>query len=59
MIGHQVPAAFAQYWRWLSLVFWKVATCSAPDVIRTAPGLQSVNAFTGPPDQERQESQWQ
>ncbi len=36
-----------------------VATCCAPDVISTASGFHSVNAFTGPPDHDRHELQWQ
>jgi hypothetical protein len=54
-----VGAAFSQYWRWLSAVFWNMPTYSAPAVIRTAPGFQSVKALTGPPDQDRHDRQWQ
>ena len=43
------PPHLLQYCRRLSLVFWNIATCSAPAVIRTAPGFHSVKAFTGPP----------
>jgi hypothetical protein len=53
------PPHFLQYRRWLSGVFWKVATSSAPEVIRTASGFQRLKAFTGPPDHDRQERQWQ
>ena len=53
------PPHFRQYVRWLSGVFWKVATCSAPDVIRRASGFHRLNALTGPPDQDRHERQWQ
>jgi hypothetical protein len=48
-----------QYCRWLSFDFWNIATFSAPAVIRTVSGFQRLKAFTGPPDQERQEPQWQ
>jgi hypothetical protein len=41
------------------LVFWNVETFSAPAVIRTASGFHREKAFTGPPDQERQDLQWQ
>ena len=51
------PPHFEQYCRWLNLVFWNVATCSSPEVMRIASGFQSVKAFTGAPDQERQELQ--
>jgi len=40
-------------------VFSKVATCCDPEVTRTASGFHRLKAFTGPPDQERQERQWQ
>jgi hypothetical protein len=53
------PPHFLQYWRWLTGVFWNIPTCSAPAVTRTASGFQSVNALTGPPDQERHDRQWQ
>ena len=53
------PPHFAQYLRWLIAVFENVATCSAPAVTRTASGFQRLKAFTGPPDHERQELQWQ
>jgi len=49
----------AQYLRSLTGVRAKVATRSAPPVMVTASGFQSVKALTGPPDQERQEAQWQ
>jgi len=45
--------------RWLASVFANVATCCDPEVIRTASGFQRLKAFTGPPDHERQERQWQ
>jgi hypothetical protein len=45
--------------RWLIGVFSNVATYCAPDVIRTASGFHSVKAFTGPPDHDRHELQWQ
>jgi hypothetical protein len=41
--------------RWLVAVFENVATCSAPEVIRTASGFQRLKAFTGPADHERQD----
>src|SRR5579859_4313476 len=53
------PPHFRQYWRWLSLLFWKVAMCSAPAVTRTADGFHNVKAFTGAADHERQDWQWQ
>ena len=28
-------------------------------LVRTAPGFQRLKAFTGPPDHERQDVQWQ
>jgi hypothetical protein len=34
-----------------------MAICSAPAVIRTASGFQSVKAFTGPADHERHDPQ--
>ena len=40
-------------------VFANVDTCSVPEVILTSSGFHNENAFTGPPDQERQERQWQ
>ena len=36
-----------------------MATCSPPDVIRTASGFHRLKALMGPPDHERQELQWQ
>jgi hypothetical protein len=45
--------------RSLIAVFENVAMCSAPAVTRTASGFQRLKAFTGPPDHERQELQWQ
>jgi len=53
------PPHLAQYWRSLSGVFEKVATCSAPRVTRTASGFHRLKALTGPPDQERHDRQWQ
>src|SRR6201746_33083 len=53
------PPHLAQYWRWLSGPFWNVARCSSPAVTRTCSGFQRLNAFTGPPDQDRQDPQWQ
>ena len=53
------PPHLVQYCRWLSGVFWNVATCSAPDVTRTASGFHRLKAFTGPPDHDRQDRQWQ
>jgi hypothetical protein len=29
------------------------------DILGTAPGFQSVNALTGPPDHDRHDRQWQ
>src|SRR5262249_39306768 len=49
------PPHRVQYCRWLTGVFWKVATCSAPDVTRTASGFQRLKAFTGAADHERQD----
>ena len=48
-----------QYLRSLSGVFWNVATCSAPAVTLIASGGQRLKAFTGPPDHDRQDRQWQ
>src|SRR4051794_9289200 len=53
------PPQRAQYWRWLISVLAYVATCSSPPVTRTAAGGHRLKALTGPPDQERQEVQWQ
>src|SRR5262249_39036321 len=59
VVGHERAAAFGGILRWLSGVFWNVAMCSAPDVTRTASGFHRLKAFTGPPDHERQDRQWQ
>ena len=32
---------------------------AAPFVTRTASGFHRLNAFTGPPDQDRHDAQWQ
>ncbi len=53
------PPHFLQYLRSLSGVLVKVATFSSPAVMRTASGFHRLKALTGPPDQERQERQWQ
>ena len=39
------PPHLLQYWRWLSGVFWNVATYSAPLVTRTASGLRLVCGY--------------
>jgi hypothetical protein len=49
----------AQYCRWLNFVFENVATCSAPEVTRTASGFHRVKALTGAADHERHDRQWQ
>jgi hypothetical protein len=54
---HEVAAAFRAILPLAEPVFWNVATCSSPEVMRIASGFQSVKAFTGAPDQERQELQ--
>lgn len=43
----------------LSGVFWKLAMCLAPALIRTAFGFHRLEAVIGPPDHERHELQWQ
>jgi hypothetical protein len=40
-------------------VLWYVATFSAPLTTSTASGGHRLKAFTGPPDQERHDRQWQ
>jgi len=40
-------------------VLLNVPMFSAPSVIRSASGFHRVNAFTGPADHVRQDSQWQ
>jgi hypothetical protein len=53
------PPQRRQNLRWLSSVFANVSTFSAPFVIFTEVGCQRLKAFTGPPDHDRHDRQWQ
>ena len=46
-------------WRALVEAWRRQCLIPAPSVIWTFSGFQSVNPFTGPPDQDRHEPQWQ
>jgi hypothetical protein len=59
MVSHQVAAAFFAILPLANLSLLKHADVIGPKVIRTASGFQRLKAFTGPPDHERQDAQWQ
>src|SRR4051794_38298553 len=54
VIGHEMAAALGA-----ELALAQRRLCSDPAFTRTASGFQRLNAFTGPPDHERHERQWQ
>jgi hypothetical protein len=53
------PPHVLQYCRSLTGVFENMAIWSCPFVTFTASGFQRLKALSGPPDQERQDWQWQ
>jgi len=59
MIGHQVAAAEPAELTMVHIGLSYVAIFSAPFVIATPSGGESVNALTGPADQDRHDRQWQ